>query len=310
MRIGLGIWTMQATPGTAGGHAALYREFLEASARADSLGFDSAWTSEHHFVEDGYCPSLLVALAGAAAVTTRIGLGTGALVLPLHEPAVLRAQILELQRISGGRLELGAAVGYRPEEFTGLGVEWRTRERRFLELLGSLQAVLGRPAWAVAASPAGGRRAARHGSQVLVSPAVDDGQAATIARAYREAAGTGSVALMRDTWCLDRSSSIPTVEIADHLHRLYCVQYASWGLLRDEEGIVRPGDTARLARVLESVTRTALIGTADEIGARYRVLSRAGIDVLILRVQWGWFPGTHVLEQIERLSVLVARERA
>ncbi len=308
MRIGLGLWTMQAAGEAAVSHATLYQDFLDAAARADALGFDSVWTSEHHFAEDGYCPSLLVALAGAAAVTSRVGLGTGALVVSLHDWAVLRAQAVELRRLAGDRVRLGAAVGYRREEFAGLGIEWRTREHRFLEMLDHLQEATGRPAWAVAATRAGGRRAARHGSHVLISPAVDDERAAAVARAYREASGEGSVALIRDTWCVDGAAPFPSETIADHLHRLYAVQYASWGLLRDEAGPVGPGDRDRLSQVLAAVARTALVGTVDAIRARCRAIAQSGVDLLILRVQWGWLGGAHVLDQISRLSVLVSEE--
>jgi alkanesulfonate monooxygenase SsuD/methylene tetrahydromethanopterin reductase-like flavin-dependent oxidoreductase (luciferase family) len=301
---------MQAAAGGSASHASLYRDFLEAAAQAEALGYDSVWTSEHHFVEDGYCPSLLVALAAAAGVTSRVGLGTGALVPPLHDWAVLRAQALELRRLAGDRIELGVAVGYRPEEFRGLGVPWRTRERRFGQLLDRLQEAAGRPAWAVAATRAGARRAAAHGAHVLLSPAVGDEAAATLSRAYREASGAGSVAAIRDAWCLDEGSPLPSREIAEHLHLLYGVQYASWGLLRDRDGPVGPRDTARLARVLEAVTRAALVGSVETIRSRCQALTASGIDLLILRVQWGWFAGAHVSAQISRLAALVSGERA
>jgi alkanesulfonate monooxygenase SsuD/methylene tetrahydromethanopterin reductase-like flavin-dependent oxidoreductase (luciferase family) len=72
LEIGLGLWTMQATKDRPLDHAAPYRDFLEAAALADRLRFHSVWTSEHHFVEDGYCPALLVALAAASATTTHV----------------------------------------------------------------------------------------------------------------------------------------------------------------------------------------------------------------------------------------------
>src|SRR5581483_139026 len=61
-----------------GGH--YYREALEEVARAEELGFDSAWMEEHHAVTDHYWPSPLPVLAGFATRTTRLRLGTDILV--------------------------------------------------------------------------------------------------------------------------------------------------------------------------------------------------------------------------------------
>jgi alkanesulfonate monooxygenase SsuD/methylene tetrahydromethanopterin reductase-like flavin-dependent oxidoreductase (luciferase family) len=119
---------------------ALYAETLDQIARAESLGFDSVWTSEHHFTEDGYLPSSLLFLAAAAARTRRVRLGTLILLLPLHHPLRVAEDAAVVDIISNGRLDLGVAAGYRVEEFDAFGVPHAERGRRVDEALAILRA--------------------------------------------------------------------------------------------------------------------------------------------------------------------------
>ncbi|WP_351226889.1 LLM class F420-dependent oxidoreductase [Streptomyces sp. NPDC002133] len=68
-----------------------------------------------------------VALGQAAAVTTRLGLGTGITLLAQHDPIALAKQIATLDFVSGGRFTLGVGFGWNKEEAADHGVEWSTR---------------------------------------------------------------------------------------------------------------------------------------------------------------------------------------
>jgi len=94
---------------------------------AEKAGFDSVWLSEHHFLEDGYCPSPLTMAAAMAAVTKTIRIGTAALILPLHNPLRVAEDAAVVDNISGGRFDLGVAIGYRKEEFDGFGLSIKNR---------------------------------------------------------------------------------------------------------------------------------------------------------------------------------------
>mgnify|MGYP002818983784 CR=1 FL=1 len=59
-----------------------YSERLDQIARAETMGFDSVWLTEHHFCDDGYTPSPLVIHAAIAARTERMRLGTNLMLLP------------------------------------------------------------------------------------------------------------------------------------------------------------------------------------------------------------------------------------
>jgi probable F420-dependent oxidoreductase len=68
-----------------------------------------------------------VALGQAAAVTERLGLGTGITLVAQHDPIALAKQIATLDHLSGGRFTLGLGFGWNVEEAADHGVEWRTR---------------------------------------------------------------------------------------------------------------------------------------------------------------------------------------
>jgi alkanesulfonate monooxygenase SsuD/methylene tetrahydromethanopterin reductase-like flavin-dependent oxidoreductase (luciferase family) len=118
----------------------LAADWCRTAVELEELGYDSLQTVEHHFQPDGHQPSPLIALAAAAGVTERIGLMTNILLVPLYNPVKLAEDVAVLDQLSGGRVTLGVAPGYVPEEFHGLMVPYEERFKRFEECLDILQA--------------------------------------------------------------------------------------------------------------------------------------------------------------------------
>ena len=135
IELGFGLITCQRFPGETRSDVELYAEALELVVEAEQAGFDSVWVSEHHFVDDGYLPSLLPMLAAFAAVTERIELGTGIVLTPFHDPLRLAEDVAVVDQLSNGRVILGLAVGWREEEFRMFGVHKRDRARRTAETI-------------------------------------------------------------------------------------------------------------------------------------------------------------------------------
>jgi probable F420-dependent oxidoreductase len=107
---------------------------------AERLGFDAIAFTEHpapsqKWVDSGghdtFDPSTV--LAYCAAVTTRLRLIPYAVVLPYRNPFLVAKQLATLDRLSGGRAVLAAAVGYLRSEFAALGVEFDERNALFDE---------------------------------------------------------------------------------------------------------------------------------------------------------------------------------
>ena len=118
---------------TEGGH--FYREFFDEVVIGEELGFASVWLEEHHGVKNHYWPSPLMGLAGVASHTDQILLGTDILVMPFYHPVRLAEDAAMLDIISNGRLIVGAAIGYKPDEFALYQVALEKRGERFAEAL-------------------------------------------------------------------------------------------------------------------------------------------------------------------------------
>ncbi len=103
--------------------------------KAEELGYDSLWTSEHVFnvsyvgtrLGDAPYYDSLLSLTHLAAITNSIRLGTSVLVLPYHHPVTLAKQLATLDVFCGGRLDIGIGAGVIQEEFQALDADFSQR---------------------------------------------------------------------------------------------------------------------------------------------------------------------------------------
>ena len=109
---------------------------------AETAGFGAVYLTEHPIPDDEWLDSgghdaldPFVGLAFAAAATSRIRLLTNLTVLPYRNPFLLAKTVATLDRLSGGRVILGAGAGYLGAEYSALGVDFDTRNDRFDESL-------------------------------------------------------------------------------------------------------------------------------------------------------------------------------
>jgi alkanesulfonate monooxygenase SsuD/methylene tetrahydromethanopterin reductase-like flavin-dependent oxidoreductase (luciferase family) len=144
-----------ATPKTL---AARYRAALEMAAYADGHGVDTVQTEEHHGAADNWLPSPLTFAGAVLGATRRIAVTVSAIIGPLHDPLRLAEDLAVLDLVGEGRLVTVAGIGYRPEEYEQLGVEWGRRGALQDELLETLLA-----AWT-------GERFTYRGRTVRVTP--------------------------------------------------------------------------------------------------------------------------------------------
>ena len=110
---------------------------LELAQKAEMLGFDSIWISDHvvlptkyqgRFSEILYDPFVL--LASIAAKTKKILLGTSVLILPYRNPIVVAKMVSTIDVLSDGRVVLGVGPGWMEEEFDVLGIPFNERGQR------------------------------------------------------------------------------------------------------------------------------------------------------------------------------------
>jgi probable F420-dependent oxidoreductase len=128
------------------------REAVVTLAReAESLGYDSLWTTDHVLMAAdqpepyGTILEAVVTLSYVAAITERVRLGTSVIVLPQREPVLVAKQAAALDVLSNGRLILGVGAGWNEREFGFLGASFHDRGRRFDEYIQALRTLWSEP---------------------------------------------------------------------------------------------------------------------------------------------------------------------
>ncbi|MBI4299148.1 MAG: LLM class F420-dependent oxidoreductase [Chloroflexi bacterium] len=115
---------------------------LEVATRAEDLGFDSIWVTDHIIVPKslniGYREHMLEPLALMAylgGVTKKVAIGSSVFILPYRNPIVMAKAVATADVLSGGRIIFGAAVGWMEAEFQALGAPFADRGARSDEYL-------------------------------------------------------------------------------------------------------------------------------------------------------------------------------
>ena len=120
--------------------------------RAEELGFDSVWLSDHLFLDisrygaapgDHGCFDPLVALVAIARRTRSVRLGTLTLCAPLRPATMLAKALATLDVVSGGRLTVGLGAGWYEAELTAAGLTLERPGERLARLAESVQVVRG-----------------------------------------------------------------------------------------------------------------------------------------------------------------------
>jgi probable F420-dependent oxidoreductase len=198
--------------------AQMYAQSLDRIVLAEELGYDYVFLGEHHLTADGHAPSLFPILGAIAARTSRIRLSTYVYLLPLHHPLAVAEDVIVVDLLSDGRMELGVGLGYRQEEFDAFGVDrtdratlmdesceillrvwteegWSHDGRHFqLRDITVAPKPVQRPhptLWISARNPRAARRAARLRSPLMIAPAPYTDDAGTVYRAYADALSAG-----------------------------------------------------------------------------------------------------------------------
>ena len=133
-------------------------DLLEIARKAEAAGFSAVSISDHvvmgpradrypwgdfPFPPEAPWFEPLTVLTAIAAATSRIGLTTGILIVPLRPAALLAKWAATIDVISGGRLELGVGTGWQKEEFDALGLKHEERGQMLTDAIGACRSLWG-----------------------------------------------------------------------------------------------------------------------------------------------------------------------
>jgi alkanesulfonate monooxygenase SsuD/methylene tetrahydromethanopterin reductase-like flavin-dependent oxidoreductase (luciferase family) len=306
-----------------------FREHVEQVRLARAVGFDSVWAGQHYLAEPFTYFQPIPTLARVAAEAEGMRLGTGVLLLPLHQPVEVAETLATLDVISGGRFVFGVGLGYRDAENQAMGLDPKQRVGRLVEGLALIERLwTGEPVswkgthfqlenvrismppvqrprppiWLAANGDAGIRRAATLADAWLMNPhstlATLERQLALFHRT-RQALGrppAAEIPIIKE--CLVAATRAGAVAAARPFLESKYQAYQRW----EQDKALPPGESFALD--FEALARDRfLIGDPESVADEIRRLqARLGATTTIFRVQWPGLEQEAALQTIRLLG--------
>lgn len=235
---------------------------------AEAAGYESVWTGEHIVLPDPQAPpspaapetpfvDTAVALSYLAAVTDTIKLGTGIIILPQRQPAVLAKSLASIDYVSGGRLLFGLGVGYLEPEMTACSTPMARRGERSDEYLAAMRAL-----WSTDAASHAGEFV--NFTSVTANPKPVQREIHTVVGGHSKRAARRAVELAHGWYGFMRDPETTAADIAQ--------------LESVASEVERP---ASLGKLQISITPKGRLGPGD-----LEAYAELGVDRLILQPGW------------------------
>ena len=309
----------------------------EQTRAAKDNGFETILIGQHFLTEPLQMVQAEPLIARLAGEGTGLELGIGVVLLPMLNPVMVAEYAASLDWLTGGKYILGLGVGYRPEEFQGLGAPIESRGERFEEALHVMRRLWtedtvehkgkhftvpgagvsirpvrpGGPAvWIGGEAKVAVRRAGRLGCPWLIAPSSTFDGIRGLKAVYdeeRTKAGHGEPArrpVIRECVIGATREQALAVSMPSLLGKYE--SYASWGQ-KDAAGGGSGGSSLK-DRFDSFMAERFLVGDEAEVTdqiARYR--DELGLDQILVRLQWPGLEQRHVLAAMERMGRVMAR---
>ncbi len=300
-------------------------ELVEQARAASDRGFASLFVGEHHFTEDSYFDNFPTLARASAEVRDEMRVGTSVCLLPLHHPGLVAERAATLDAITNGRFVLGAAAGYRDEEFEVLGIDKADRAERLTEGVEVIRKLWtgdgasfhgdhfefenltsrphpvqegGPPIWLGGSAPSAVRRAATLGDAWIMDPVSQIDKLEKAVELYDRETPTVPVCrpIRRDIYVAETSEEAVETAMPYLLDKFDSLT---------EWGIIDGGDTPTDDRERFEAVRQGryIIGSPDRVVDELEALNeRLGVDHVIGRVQWPGMKHDRAMAAIDLLG--------
>ncbi len=319
-------------PDTGYGADRVYGDMIEQAVLADQLGFESVGFTEHHLLNCLMNPSPLMFAVKVAALTQQIKVVTAVVVLPLHDMRILAGEVVVADTLTEGRLMLGVGRGAFAYELERLGVPMDETRPRFDESLNVLMALLTEeevswdgdyyrfdpitimprpvgperpPIMLAVLNPDGIRACVKRGFHIQTTPLSGNHELfRQQVDAFTESRDEMGTAGRHLTLSLSRVAYV--TQSAEHRRKILDAAHYYYG--RFDNVFTGPGlvDNGKIRELphhqsVDELAESLLIGSAPDMVDQLGVYAEAGVDRIILNVNFG-VEQSQTLEMIHSLA--------